>query len=244
MRYSNGIDEIYIREADIGDIPQIVSLYNQVAITRDNYLVKLNEGEASFANTGGMFIINNEETLKRILSLESEKLLIGLLNGEICGFIWLTVKGDSSEYDNISYYPLMDSYREILESENRENIISPCGEIVAIGPSIKGVLSFIFFNSVMKYLDEIGFPYHMGEVYQVLSYDDENGHKDVNLLNEKSYYLLQKSGGVIIGEAESKRIEMDGFTVNIRPKVAFFDTKKCSEITRCHLEEKGWKEIY
>lgn len=243
MKYSNGRDEIIVREASTDDIKELAALYKRVAITKDNYLVKLNAGDESFENTGGMFIVNDEESLKKIMNSPNEKLLVGLLNGTICGLIWYTIKGSFEEYSDISYYPLMDSYKEILDCENKEEIISPCGEIIAMGTCVRGVLSFIFFNSMMNSLKEMGYPYHMGEVYRVVAYDDENGHKEANLLNEKSYHFLQNTGGVIIGKAGNKRLEMDGFTVHIKPEVAFFDVNKCAELTAIHLSQKDWKRI-
>lgn len=228
---TDGSEKYIIREAIHEDIPTILKLYEQVAITKDNYLEKLNEGELSFAKTGGMFVINNADSMAKIIDSKDERVYVGVCDNKVRGMIWYSLRGEYKDYQEMTFFEDKKDYESLIDKITKDGSASPGGEVMIEKNSKHGVLSMLLFHQMMQDLYDHGDDYLLGVAYRVDGYTDSEGSKEVSLLNEKSFYRLMHSGGTHIGVAKQKHLDMDGYSVDITPMVLVFDTKKCAELT-------------
>lgn len=223
------------------DIKMAAQMYLKVAITEKNYLERLREGKNSFHNRGGMFLIQNQEILTKLLHSPEERLRLAWHNGRPGGLLWY---GDWYEeaFRGLEAFPESEHPDDILLRLGEQGRLGYVKEIIVTESAPGGATAWQLLLEMMESFCCMGKTHAVAEVYRVKEYEDGQGRHRCDMLNMPSFSTLRQSGGVHIGQTPARQIEMKGFRVVIRPQVFLWDTAKSVEILRSLLhrtEETG-----
>jgi hypothetical protein len=196
------------------DTAQLAGMYAGIAIHAGNYREKFDRSSPdSFAKTGGMFVVHNEDSIRLELARgDSFFAVLREPGGKIASSFWVS--------------------RE--EPHMRELIVVR---------KQKGIAHAMFYT-VLRTLEQIGYTHSRCEVYEVLSYKDESGEVELNMLNERSYNMVLAVGGEYIDTAPAFEINLDSLTVAIVPRVFYFDYAALLPGLAQKLETLGMKIIF
>ncbi|MEG1996387.1 MAG: hypothetical protein RR036_02625, partial [Oscillospiraceae bacterium] len=99
---------VFIRPMKKEDISAVAQMYADVAITDQNNKSKLSpQSEQSFGKTGGMFIVNDQSYLEKLLESDMELMLVAQSKEqEISGFIWYSLdKNNMNGFSSLKFKP-------------------------------------------------------------------------------------------------------------------------------------------
>ena len=226
------------------DIEPVAGLYRAVSIHRGNYLQRLDpRAPGNFERSGGMFQIQDERGLSRLLRDESEFVWVAKdEDGEALGTLWCGL--DDPKYlagGNIRPPAL----GERLARARAEGALYFSKEIlVAPGRRGNGVAEALFYAG-MRHLAALGCKETCGEVYRVDAVRDERGARRMDLFNRASFDMLLRTGARHEGAFAPVEIEADGFRASITMQILTWELASALEKTREALRAAGvlrWEE--
>ena len=228
---------ICLRPMEEKDIPQVARLYRQIAVTEKNYTDKLSENSpSSFSKTGGMFLIQDEESLPYLLETntvllacgEGDKLL-GLLVYASCG-------------EELELVELLSGTAEVQRvlQQKRDGFLAYGGEVIVSPDNDASFLFLSLFCVMLESLWNNGLKGVCGEVYRVVQYTDRRGSHEADLLNRRSLASLKRIGAKQIGTLPVREIALKGLEVTVEPLVLYFDLAETVPVLRDFLNEKGF----
>lgn len=235
-------DEVIVRKLNKADAVRATELYAQIAVTKNNYIEKFTPTERCFSRQGGMFVINDLDKNKEVIDSENEVMLGGEYKGELCGLVWYSLTCNVSPYEELELSEENRHYLELIKTESAKGNLCPGREVIVVPPAKGGTMVYGLFNCMMTEYAERGIEYMTGECYRVVGYEDHEGYHECNVLNEASFKVLSNTGGIYIGDAPVRKIELDELTVHVIPLVFLWKPADAMKISKELLENKGWRK--
>ena len=220
------------------DAEELTELYLQVEINSENYREKLSPGPASFAERGGMFVINDLATNKRILSSDHDFVFGSFIEGHLVGMIWYDLNDHGYPIGDITYASGFESYRDLLRREQEAKTLLTGKEVIAL-PEAHGGLAYLLFENFLSATRSAGNRYMIGEVYHVDGYEDAEGYHPADLLNHPSSRVLERTGGIRIGIARQKIIDKGAYKAYITPQVVLWEMNSAVETVQNLIKIKS-----
>lgn len=247
MRFDKDARHITIRQIDKKDIPLLCVLYDETLIDKSNYKERLNpQHEKAFCKIGGMFSIYGAKELEEIIDNKDNMFMLAAFdeNDKPVGIVWSALSDshfegfDDKFIERVAFPNYKKEYNRIVE--NGEIIY---GREIIVSPSAKmsGIAACLMY--ALLYCDKLfGYRYTTGEVYNVHSYEDENGHTSAENFNGRSFHVLteQTGGDNVCGFKQVKRI-LDGFTVYYDSEVIVWDYDKIKDKFKEYLKGRGFE---
>ena len=219
------------------DIPRLAEIYRNVAVTDQNYTIRLNPMHPdNFSQVGGMFSPLDETEIANIMrSNEGFFVKICYLN-HIIGLLWVSL----SDPDFENYLP--NSYDQQQNAAIQRAIDSGkvlyFRDIIIDHTSSLQKMPVLLLYGICDWARQNGFTHSLCVVYKVQSYNDGHNHV-VELFNKRSFRVILSSGGIDMGELPKKVVYSKSFSAVIYPEVGSFEHENvCSTIER-NLDERN-----
>lgn len=232
-----GIFGINLRKLEAKDAEALSEMYRKVEITEKNYIEKLTDTENSFASSGGMFVINDLEKNKKLLSSDNNTVIGGERGGKLCGMICYNTDDRDYPFEDVTFFEDKLAYKETVSECRKKNTLMRGKEIIVL-PDAEGPFTFLFFERLLEDALEAGIEYKTGEVYKVDGYEDESGYHECGMMNMPSYVTLLRTGGVPVGTSSQRIVEKEGVRYYITPYVFVWNIKEALEIVNNTLSKK------
>ena len=236
---------IFFGLAEKKDAQQIAELYKSISINAENYKIRLNnESPYSFKNIGGMYeILSKEEILEEI---DNDKSLFAVAKdekGNIVSSFWF------SQFDPFlsSYMPEKEKFKDRLSIYNgilcakAENKMVYPRELIVSDKGAPPKIASLMFYSIFVAMQKIGYTHSLCEVYKLLGYNDGSGEKNEVMLNERSFAMTQKTGGIYIDKSPVRILNLPNLTVKIEAQIFYFDYKSLLPKLEKYFQEKNIK---
>ncbi len=226
------------------DVEPVAELYRAVWIHRGNCLERLNpHAPDNFERAGGMFRIQDERGLLRLLRDETEFLLIAKdEGGEALGMLWCGLN-DPKYLSGRNIHPPALGERLAHAQEARTLYFS---KEILVAPGRRGnALAEALFYAGMRHFAALGYSETCGEVYRVRTVRDAWGERPVNLFNSASYNMLLRTGARHEGTFVPVDIQGDGFSTNISMQILTWELASALIKTDETLRASGvltWEE--
>ena len=227
-------------DADVGPV---AALCRGEWLHRSNYRERLDpHAPGNFDRAGGMFQIQNERGLFRLLRDESEFIWVAKdEDGETLGAFWCGL--DDPKYlagGNIRP-PVL---REKLARSRAEGALYFSKEIL-IAPGHRGrALAEALFYVGTRHFAALGYSETCGGVYRVRAVRDERGAQALNLMNSASFDMLLRIGARHEGVFAPIDIAADGFEVCLSMQILTWELASALITTPEALRAAGlkWEE--
>ena len=209
-------------EADIGPL---AALYRQVWIRRDGARQLLDPNSpANFEKTGGMFRIQDELGLLRLLADPSEYVWVAREGGRLLGALWcgLTDEKYADPSRIVPYEGCADLPERVARGLATKTLYFSKEILVARDARGDG-LSEALLDTAMRFFRSRGYEQSVGEVYHVRAVRDEAGERAVGLFNEASLRMLSRTGCRLVGEFPPCVVRADGFDALISMRIVRWD---------------------
>jgi GNAT superfamily N-acetyltransferase len=223
------------------DIESLATMYRQVWIRHDEYRRVLNPKEPrNFEREGGMFLIQDAESLARLLADSSEYVWVAREGGRPLGALWCGLT-DEKYGDPSRIVPLSgceDLSGRILRGTS-DNTLYFSKEIL-VAPGERGMsLPEALLDTAMRFFHARGYRQSYGEVYYVHALRDGEGERAVGLFNNASFRMLARTGCRMEGEFQPCIVRADGFDAVLSMRIVKWDLGSSLQKTRQILTDAG-----
>jgi ribosomal protein S18 acetylase RimI-like enzyme len=207
------------------DLEPLAAMYRKVWIRRDECRKLLDpEAPRNFERTGGMFLIQNEESLSRLASDPSEYVWVAREGERPLGALWCGLS-DEKYVDPSRILPLPGCedlpgrvLRGLMDGTlyfSKEIVVAPGERGRKIPEALLGV--------AMRFFHARGYRQSCGEVYYVRAVRDRAGEREVGLFNGASIRMLERTGCRIEGEFPLCVVNADGFDALVSMRIVRWD---------------------
>jgi hypothetical protein len=214
--------KIIVRKMKQSDIPSVAKIYKEVSVNKHNYKkMLLTRGDAKYSSCGGMFIIQSEKEIAKLLD-NGEKFYVGISGDKIQGFLWSRLVNCSLDYyEDILYDD--DSLKDYVLNAKRNNSIIHGGEVAVSKTNPYSSLATAFMHLYLTHRYTNGYRSATGEVYRVTRCIEDSEESSIDVFNKRSYNLQIKTGASVIGKAPKIVIDADCFSVEITPTIVMWN---------------------
>lgn len=230
------------------DIDMVARLYRDVWIHRGNYKDRLDPGARdNFERAGGMFRIQDERGLSKLVHDESEFVWVAKSeDGEALGTFWCGLNDpkymESERIQPFPGYPDLSGHVQHAFAErtlyfSREILVSPACRGTALAETL-------FYTAMCNFYSR-GYTMTCGEVYRVNAIRDAHGEHKVDMYNNASHNMLLRTGARCEGAFAPIQIQADGFIATISMQIMVWELASALEKTREALRLAGvytWEE--
>jgi ribosomal protein S18 acetylase RimI-like enzyme len=169
------------------DIEPLAALYQKVWLQRSVYRRALDPTEPrNFERAGGMFVIQDEKGLARLLSDPTEYVWVAREEGRLLGALWCGLT-DSKYADASRILPHAgcEDLPERIRRGLRDGVVYFSKEIL-VSPDDRGLsLPEALLEASMRFFHARGFRQSYGEVYHVHALRDGEGERPVGLFQQR-----------------------------------------------------------
>lgn len=223
------------------DVEALASLYQKVWIRSDTYRRMLNSLEPhNFERSGGMFLIQDQESLARLLEDPSEYVWVAREGGRFLGALWCGLRDAKySDPSRIVAFPGCEELPSRIRRGLNEKTLYFSKEIL-IAPEARGLrLPEALLKNAMRFFHERGYRESCGEVYFVHALRDEAGEHPVNLFNSASARMLSRTGCRLEGAFPPCVVHADGFDAVVSMRIVHWDLYPSLEASQKTLAAAG-----
>lgn len=206
----------YYKKATERDIKEIAGLYQEIAVTADNYREKLNKKSGkSFEKTGGMFVIMNVADIRSII--------------EDSHCFWAVIRDEKGELAGCFWFADYNEDLEYMSAHVKGAVVYP-REVIVSG-KYKGyhICRFLYY-SIFQAMQRAGYEYSICDVYETTACLEAGRYRKIQLLNRPSYVNLLLIGGKYGGTTSAKKIALPELCVWVQAHVFLCCHKKSLEI--------------
>lgn len=255
------------RRAEPEDAPRLARMYRECAIDRSNIKARLTPGGAdAFDRKGGMYVIMNEEEIrKRISERDSLWAVIeetGIQNGAGargfgsasgaetyggaseaggCGVSGVGVCGSAADTGAGrlagSFWISMEN-EELPDKLRRAGTVCP-REIIVRREYAGRHVGRLLYHTVFHALLKSGYQKSVCEVYRTVGYEADGVKYPSDMLNRPSYIDMLLLGGKYEGASPVKEIHLKGLTVWVEPYIFSFIHEKALSLTEEMMDRYG-----
>lgn len=206
----------YYKKATEWDIKEIADLYQEIAVTADNYREKFNpKSMASFGKTGGMFVIMKVAEIRSTM--------------EDSHCFWAVIRDETGELAGCFWFADYNKDLEYMSAHVNGTVVYPREVIVSVKYKGYRICRFLYY-SIFKAMQSAGYEYSICDVYETTAYLKEGHYCEARLLNRPSYVNLLLIGGRYGGTTSEKKIILPDLCVWIQTHVFLCCHKKTVEI--------------
>lgn len=220
------------RRAEPEDAPHLARMYRECAIDRSNIKARLTPGGAdAFERKGGMYVIMDEEEIrKRISERDSLWAVIeetGIQNGagaggySLAGSFWISMENE-----------------ELPDKLRRAGTVCP-REIIVRREYAGRHVGRLLYHTVFHALLKSGYQKSVCEVYRTVGYEADGVKYPTDMLNRPSYIDMLLLGGKYEGASPVKEIHLKGLTVWVEPYIFSFIHEKALSLTEEMMDRYG-----
>lgn len=223
------------------DLKPLAAMYRKVWIRRDMCRRLLDpEAPRNFEQAGGMFLIQDEESLARLASDPSEYVWVAREGERPLGALWCGLSDVKyADPSRILPYPGCEDLpgrvlRGLMDGTlyfSKEIIVAPGERGRKIPEALLGV--------AMRFFHARGFHQSCGEVYYVRAVRDGAGEREVGLFNGASIRMLERTGCRIEGEFPPCVVNADGFDALVSMRIVRWDLKTSLQVAGEALHAAG-----
>lgn len=237
---TNG-DRFVISPMTEADIVPLASIYRKAWIRRDMARRVLDAGSPmSFEKAGGMFLIQDAESLAHLLDDPSEFVWVARAGNQPLGALWCGLNDE--KYQNPSCILPQNGFETLpgyIESGLSNGTLYFSKEII-ITPDQRGRgLPEALIDISMRFFYARGYQQSCGEVYYVHTMCDDKGEHAVGLFNGASFRMLLRTGCRLEGEFPPCVIHADGFEALISMRIVRWDLEPSLEAAKEMLLAAG-----
>lgn len=238
------------RRAEPEDAPRLARMYRECAIDRSNIKARLTPGGAdAFERKGGMYVIMNEEEIrKRIGERDSLWAVIeetGIQNGAGArGFGSASGAETRASASEAGGYSLAGSFWISMENEELPDKLRRAGtvcprEIIVRREYAGRHIGRLLYHTVFHALLKSGYQKSVCEVYRTVGYEADGVKYPSDMLNRPSYIDMLLLGGKYEGASPVKEIHLKGLTVWVEPYIFSFIHEKALSLTEEMMDRYG-----
>ena len=224
------------------DIPAVAELYREVWITAQNFRERLSmDNDRSFKNIGGMFIIQDAESLKKMLHNPLHIATVAKnQQGQVIAFIGIGfISPDRAAHDKITYFDWCRHFDDEIRQADRSGALAWGGEMISAANHLYPSFSVPLIHTQFRLMQNRGIRLTLGEIYRVTGYSRDGAAIETDLLNERSMAAFKRIGAVHIGESPTKRLSLDSLQVTIHPQVICCDINEALKATCRVMHDKN-----
>jgi ribosomal protein S18 acetylase RimI-like enzyme len=203
------------------DLMPLAALYQKVWIRHEESRSLLDpEAPRNFERTGGMFLIQDEESLLRLATDPTEYVWVAREGVRVLGALWCGLSDE--KYADTSRIRAYEGCEDLPGRVTRgllDGTLYFSKEIV-VAPGERGrKIAEALLGAAMRFFHARGFRQSCGEVYYVRAMRDEAGERKVGLFNGASCRMLERTGCRIEGEFPPCVVNADGFDALISMRI-------------------------
>ncbi|MGJ4849190.1 hypothetical protein ACH6CV_02950 [Bacillota bacterium Meth-B3] len=216
------------------DIEPLASLYRRVWIRRDASRRVLDPAASrNFERTGGMFRIQDADSLARLLADSSELVWVAREERRPVGALWCGLTDEKyGDPSRILPYPGCEDLPERIAQGFADGTHYFSKEIL-VAPGARGrMLPEALLACAMRFFHARGCLRSYGEVYHVRAVRDDSGERAVGLFNGASYRMLSRTGCRLEGEFLPCVVHADGFDAVVSMRIVRWDLQSSLATTR------------
>jgi len=207
------------------DLEPLTAMYRKVWIRRDLCRSLLDpEAPRNFERVGGMFLIQDEESLARLASDPSEYVWVAREGERPLGALWCGLSDVKyADPSRILPYPGFEDLPGRVLRGLMDGTLYFSKEVL-VAPDERGRrIPEALLGAAMRFFHARGFCQSCGEVYHVRAMRDGAGEREVGLFNDASFRMLERTGCRIEGEFPPCIVNADGFDALVSMRIVWWD---------------------
>ena len=219
------------------DLEKLAALYQKVWIRHEESRNILDpEAPRNFERTGGMFLIQDEESLLRLANDPSEYVWVAREGEGVLGALWCGLNDEKyADPSRIQAYEGCEDLPRRIMRGLLDGTLYFSKEIV-VAPGERGrKIAEALLGTAMRFFHARGFRQSCGEVYDVRAMRDEAGERKVGLFNCASCRMLERTGCRIEGEFPPCVVNADGFDALISMRIVRWDLDPSLQLATAEL---------
>jgi len=246
LRYKNYNGEIEYKgsrflfsRAALSDAGRIARMYQDIAVNAENYKTRLNPAsDKSFARVGGMFEIHTMQSIEaEIISGRTFFAVLKDAGGEIVSSFWFSP--ENKRFEGFSRHSGCECQDCAYISALREgNAVYPMELIVSAANRLPGAAHAMFYT-IFYIMRQNGYTHSLCDVYCVRGYKDGEKEVELNMVNERSFSMVERTGGNYIGTSSDFEVHIQPIIVRISRKIFCFNYEKILPLLARKLNDIG-----
>ena len=203
------------------DLEPLAAMYRKVWIRRDVCPNVLDPATPrNFERAGGMFRIQDGESLVRLLQDPSEYVWVAREGARPLGALWCGLTDEKyADPSRILPCPGFEDLPGRIARGLADGTLYFSKEII-VAPDERGRrVPEALLETAMRFFHARGCLESCGEVYHVRAVRDASGEREVGLFNNASYRMLSRTGCRIEGEFAPCVVHADGFDAVISMRI-------------------------